>query len=147
MAGLNITFYNKEEISDSSLFEAIGNFTRKNPFDLYFINFSWDFYAQAFNETYRDREETDAKRLALAAFVINAAKVSMAAGLTWGGDHWNKILEEAEKSGHPFVQISLTLYKLCTFQDREINSQRLKTQLESFKTNYPDFYRLIGFKD
>ena len=55
-------------------------------------------------------------------------------------------LEEAEKSSDPFVQISLTLYKLCNFMDREKNSQRLKNQLESFKTNYPEYYKLIGFK-
>jgi len=147
MADLNIIFHNKEEISDSSLLKAIDNFMRKNPFDLYFINLSWDFYARAFNETYQKLEENESKPLALAAFVVNAAKVSMAAGLTPEGDHWDKTLVEAEKSGDLFVRLSLTLYKLCTFQDSKLNSQRLKSQLESFKTNYPAFYRLIGFKD
>jgi len=147
MAYLNITFHDKLDISDSMLVDAIDNFMRKNPFYLYFINMSWDFYAQAFNETYQKREENETKPLALAAFVVNAAKVSMAAGLTPEGDHWNKTLEVAEKCSDLFVRLSLTLYKLCTFQDKELNSQRLKSQLESFKTNYPDFYRLIGFKD
>ncbi|NIM16339.1 MAG: hypothetical protein GTO45_30445 [Candidatus Aminicenantes bacterium] len=32
------------------------------------------------------------------------------------------------------------------FMDRENNSQRLKTQLESFKRNYPEYYKLIGFR-
>jgi len=84
----------------------------------------------------------------LHSFFIFADKIIfLIAALTLEGDHWYKTLVEAEKSSGLFVQLSLTLYKLCTFQDIELNSQRLKTQLESFKTNYPDFYRLIGFKD
>lgn len=71
----------------------------------------------------------------------------MVAGVTPEGNEWDKTLEEAEKSSDPFVQISLILYKLCNFQDREKNSQRLKNQLESFKTNYPEYYKLIGFRD
>jgi predicted aldo/keto reductase-like oxidoreductase len=69
------------------------------------------------------------------------------AGVPCEGEEWEKTLKEAGKSNHPFVQISLTLYKLCNFIDRETNSELLKTQLGKFKQDYPDYYKLIGFQD
>ena len=81
------------------------------------------------------------------AFVVNAAKASLVAGITPEGDEWAKTLEEAEKSKDPFVQISVTLYKLCNFQDRENNSRLLHRQLDEFKRKHPDYYKLIGFTD
>jgi len=54
-------------------------------------------------------------------------------------------LKEAEKSESLFVQISLSLYKLCNHIETARESGLLEKLLEKFKTNYPGYYGSIGF--
>jgi hypothetical protein len=60
-------------------------------------------------------------------------------------DAWDEILKEAEKSESLFVQISLSLYRLCNHIETAKESELLEKLLEEFKTNYPGYYGLIGF--
>lgn len=147
MVDLNLKFYKKQKIEKISILEANDKYMGKNPFESYFINFSWDFYAQAFNERYQNLKYGEEKDLSLAAFVVNAARVSLVAGIPCEGEEWEKTLKEAGKSTHPFVQISLTLFKLCNFIDRKKNSDLLTSHLEKFKQDYPAYYKLIGFRE
>lgn len=147
LSDLNRKFHNKKHPNEQMIIRAIDNYIDKNPFEFYFITFSWDFYSKAFNERYQKLKDGDEKDLALAAFVVNAARVSLVAGVPCEGEEWEKTLKEAGKSTHPFVQISLTLYKLCNFIDREKNSGLLTSQLEKFKHDYPAYYKLIGFQE
>jgi hypothetical protein len=143
----NRKFHEGKGLEEIEVKEAADAYIEKNPFDFYFITFSWDFYSKAFNERYQQLAEGEAKAMALAAFVVNAARVSLVAGVPCEGEEWEKTLKVAKKSPHPFVQISLTLYKLCNFIGREKNSGLLTSQLEKFKRDYPAYYKLIGFQE
>jgi hypothetical protein len=90
MAELNTISQNRRKIKQSLISKTINDFTRKNPFWLYLINFSWDFYSKDFNENYQNLKDGEEKSLALAAFVVNAAKVSLVGGVPCKGDHWQK---------------------------------------------------------
>ncbi|UCH92496.1 MAG: NACHT domain-containing protein [Candidatus Aminicenantes bacterium] len=147
LADMSLRFHEKEELENGKVLYVVDRYCKKNPIEFYFINFAWDFYSKAFNERYPKFKEVEEKNLALAAFVVNAARVSLAAGVPCEGEEWEKTLKEAGKSNHPFVQISHTLYKLCNFIDRETNSELLKNQLKKFKLDYPDYYKLIGFQE
>jgi hypothetical protein len=81
--------------------EAIADYYARNPIDFCFITFSWRYYAQAFNERYKKLKDGEEKDLALAAFVVNAARVSLVAGVPCEGEEWEKTLKEAGKSPHP----------------------------------------------
>ncbi len=146
-ADLNRKFHKKEILGEEIIREVIDDYTDKNPFGFYFIAFSWDFYSKAFNEQSKNLKDREEKGLALAAFVVNAARLSLLAGMPCEGDEWQETLTGAEKSRHPFVQISLSLYRLCNFIDRGENSKVLKEQLEQFKKDYPQYYQLIGFQE
>lgn len=146
LARLRSKYPGESKDKNVELEEIIMSYIARNPFIAYIINKSWNFYCGYFiKQGYLNREDNILSRLALAAFVVNAAKVSLVAGVPCEGEKWGKILAEAEKSNDPFVQISLTFYKLCNFQDKEKNAHLLVQQLENFKKDYPAYYKLIGF--
>jgi nicotinamide riboside kinase len=152
---INITTYlhtlfrgkSEKEIEDDMIAGAVDEFLRKNPFEFYFVNFAWEYYAEAFSGIFDDGAEDESKELAMACFVMNAARVSLVAGAPLEGKSWERVLKEARKYKNPLVQISLTLYKLCNFQRTEENSILLDKQFARFKREYPDYYRLIGFRE
>lgn len=147
LAALNTHFRsNGEEITELAIENAIYDYTRRNPLHHYFINFSWEYYSRDFLKAYESDSDGESQSLRLACFVSNAAKVSMTAGIPCEGETWQKILQYAEKSSHPAVQISLTLYKICNFMDRETNEPLLWQQLSKFQKDHPDYYDLIGFQ-
>lgn len=142
-ADLNKNFSDKKEINLNVINNIIKKFIDRNPFIAYLINFSWDFYARDFNEKY----DLDVQKnyLLLSAFIINAAKVSQIAGVPCSGREWEKILKKAEEADDIFVKLSLTLYHLCCFENREENSKALDNLLAELKENNPEYYKLIGF--
>ncbi|MCK5058515.1 MAG: hypothetical protein KAT34_17805 [Candidatus Aminicenantes bacterium] len=147
IAYLNTVFHgkNEKEIENGMVANAVDEFLKKDPFEFYFINFFWNFYAVAFNRWYAGGAESESKELAFACFLMNAARVSLVADVPPEGSCWKKVLEEAGKYKSPLVQISLTLYKLCNFQQADENSILLDEQLAEFKREYPDYYHLMGF--
>ncbi|MGD2085569.1 MAG: NACHT domain-containing protein [Candidatus Aminicenantes bacterium] len=146
LAYLNTRFYGKDEIEMEMISGTVDYHCAKNPFILYLINFSWDYYAKAFNETYQEQSGDDLYHLRMSSFIVNAAKVSLTTGMPCKGESWEKILEKAEQTsqGNLLVNISLTLYKLCNFQEREKNSELLKSLFEKLKQYYPEEYKLLG---
>jgi hypothetical protein len=149
LADLKSRFYGKEMPNDEKMEKAVIDYCERNPFYFYFLTFSWDFYAQAFNEQNLRHEDIETRDLALAAFVVSAARVSLTAGVPCEGEEWDKTLAAAQQSESPFVQISLTLYKINNAADsteRQENESLLKQQLANFKADYPQYYRLIGFQ-
>jgi energy-coupling factor transporter ATP-binding protein EcfA2 len=132
-AALNTHFRSSgEEITKLAIENAVYDYTRLNPLHHYFINFSWEYYSRDFLKAYESDIDGESQSLRLACFVSNAAKVSMTAGIPCEGETWQKILQYAETSSHPAVQISLTLYKICNFMDRETNEPLLWQQLSKF---------------
>ncbi len=144
LADLNNRFYKKQEPSKDVLLEAVDDYIYNHPFVSYFINYSWDYFCKEFKAQYQ--EENESNSLRLASFIIHAAKVSMVTDMSCTGDEWDEILKEAEESEDSFVQISLTLYKLCNFIETTKESERLEKLLGKFKKDYPDYYKLIGFR-
>ncbi|MCP5050829.1 MAG: hypothetical protein GY940_26935, partial [bacterium] len=146
-AALNRALHGESKVTDSMFDKASDEFMAKTPFDFYFINYSWDFYAKDFNKRYQKESESESKNLALAAFVLNAARTCLVADLPCEGHHWQETLETAETSKDPFVQISVTLYNLCNFRDSQGNSELLHQRLAAFKETYPEYHRLLGIKE
>lgn len=149
-ADLTRQFHGKEEPNREEIQTVFDDLCKRNPVDFYFLAFSWDFYAQAFNEQYRKQAASETRELSLAAFVVSAARVSLTAGVPCEGDEWDKTLAEAQQSENPFVQISLTHYQLINSTEpaeRKKNEALLKQQLTNFKADYPEYYRLIGFQE
>lgn len=142
---LNNRLFKEQKLTRDTIPKAIEEFSKKNPFLSYIANLSWNFYAKDFND--KSQRDDESSCLRLAVFIISAAKLSLVAGVPCEGDEWEKTLEKAEKTDDPFVQISLTLYKLCNFQEREKNSKFLNKQLEKFKKDHPESYNLIGFTE
>lgn len=147
IAALNTHFRsNGEEITEQAIENAVYDYSRRNPLHHYFINFSWEYYSRDFLKAYESDSDAESQSLRLACFVSNAAKVSMTAGIPCEGETWQKILQYAETSSHPAVQISLTLYKICNFMDRETNELLLWQQLSKFQKDHPDYYGIIGLQ-
>jgi len=149
-ADLTRQFHGKEEPNREEIQTAVDDLCKRNPVDFYFLAFSWDFYAQTFNEQYQKQEGSETRDLSLAAFVVSAVRVSLTAGVPCEGEEWDKTLAEAQQSENPFVQISLTHYQLINSTEpaeREKNEALLKQQLANFKADYPEYYRLIGFQE
>jgi hypothetical protein len=143
LAHLNNSFYGKPVPDNNTFFDAVYDYYYDNPFITYFVNYSWDFFCKRFNDHHR--EDAPLGRLALADFLVNAAKVSLTVERPCDGNEWNRVLIKAEKSKDLFVQISLALYKLCNFIDPSLESGKIEGLLERFKHEYPDYYRLMGF--
>lgn len=139
-------FYNEDTLETQMISDAFDTYCAKHPFILYIIHSCWDFYARDFNENYQDKRNNQLSNLKLASFIVNAAKVSLATGIPCEGNEWEKILEKAEKTNNKdlFIDISLNLYRLCNFQEREKNSELLKNFLQKFKLDFPQDYKLLG---
>jgi hypothetical protein len=145
LAHLNERFYQENIPDDHTLLEAVYDYYYENPFITYLIGYSWDFFCKRFNSNYR--EDDPMSPLILADFFVNAAKVSLTVERPFEGNEWDKVLIKAEKSRDLFVQISLTLYKLCGFIDPTMESDKLDRLLDRFKIEFPGYYRLIGFDE
>ncbi|MCP4149988.1 MAG: hypothetical protein GY757_19740 [bacterium] len=137
---------NEEETTELAIESAVCDYTRRNPLHHYLINSTWENYSSDFLKAYEADNDGESQNLRLACFVSNASKVSMTAGISCEGDAWQKIIKYAENSSHPAVQISLTLYKICNFTERETNEPLLRLQLSRFQKDHPDYYDLIGFQ-
>lgn len=145
LAYLNDKFYQENIPDESTFMEAVYEYYYENPFITYLIGYSWDFFCKRFNDKYW--EDDPLGPLMLANILVNAAKVSLAVERPFEGNEWNKVLIKAEKSRDLFVQISLTLYKLCSFIDPSMESDNLHRLLDKFKHEFPGYYRLIGFDE
>ena len=145
LADLNIQFVTKEKPDVMIILKAVEEYLDRNPFFFYLLNYTWEFYSTELNCQYQSGNDLD--QLKLASFIINAAKLSLITDMPCSGHEWDKILIKAEKSQNPFVKISLTLYRLCNFEDSRFNTESLIEQLEKFKNAHPDYYQLIGFSE
>lgn len=142
---LHTRFFKHEELNIDTILRAIDEYRAKHPFVLYLLDFSREFYAKDFYQSYREQSDNESDNLRLAAFIVNAAKISLSTGYPCKGSEWEKIIKEAEKKSPSdiFVHISLTLYKLSNFQEIEENSTSLKNLLERLKRDFPSEYRLL----
>ena len=145
LAHLNDKFYGENLPDAPTLLEAVYEYYYENPFITYLTGYSWDFFCKRFNGHYREYDP--AGPLELADFLVNAAKVSLTVERPFEGNEWDKVLIKAEKSRDLFVQISLTLYKLCGFIDPSMEAGKLDRLLDRFKNEFPGYYRLIGFDE
>jgi hypothetical protein len=143
LANLNGRFYKKPGPSKDVILEAVEDYCFNYPFVSYFIHYSWDYFCEKFKAQYQYENEHNSLRLA--CFIMQAAKLSLVTDMPCSGDAWGEILKEAEKSESLFVQISLSLYRLCNHIETAKESGLLEKLLEKFKTNYPGYYSLIGF--
>jgi len=139
-------FYKNDELNEDMISGAIDDYCARHPFIQYLIHFGWDFYAADFNKMHQEKENKKGDNLPISVILTNAAKISSTIGIPLRGEHWEKFLEKAEQIGRSdlLVNISLTLYKLCNFQDRKKNSILLKELLERLKQNSPTDYKLLG---
>lgn len=145
LAALSSNFYEKKEIDKDIAKEVIESYLIDHPFDSYLVNFSWEYYANAFYETFR--QNPDFRNLGAAAFIANAAGLTQITGVPCEGVTWEKILEVAENMDDIFVQISVALYKITTFEETDKYTKWLKELLNKFKNQQPNYYELIGLKD
>jgi hypothetical protein len=145
LAHLNNSFYGEDIPNDDTFFEVVYDHYYNNPFITYLVSYSWDFFCKRFNSHYR--EDNPRAPLALADFLVNAAKVSLAAERPCSGNEWEKVLIKAEKSKDLFVKISLILYKLCNFINSSMESGKIDVLMEKFKLEFPEYYHLIGFNE
>lgn len=143
LADLNTRFYKSLEASKEVVLDAVNDYSYNHPFVSYFIHYSWEFFCLRLKEQCKGYYE--ANSLALAAFIIDAAKVSLVTDKQSQGNEWERILKAAEKSDNPFVRISLSLYKLCNYLEITQESIELEKQLEKFRKESLDYYKLIGF--
>lgn len=148
LEALDSQFYEYKELDAQKITEAVASYCKKNPFILCLVSFFWDYYSRDFEKRYLEllkKQDAKSANLFMATFITIAAKISQITGQPCKGENWDKMLNRAEDTipRDISVDIALTLYKLCNFLDRETNSLLLEQQLERFKQEYPEHYKLV----
>jgi hypothetical protein len=142
LADLSGEFFGKPRPDTQVLLDAMNDYLFENSFICYFINYSWPLFCKKFNEHYQKGNISNP--LFLAALILNAARIVLVTETPCLGKEWYKILINAAKSDNIYVKISLTLYELCIFEEKENNSELLKQLLEEFRKDYSTYYQLLG---